>query len=158
LASAQPGEKIPIWALCNRAQDGGVSLARARIVLADDYIMIIAAARSLLADEFDVVAEVGNGSQAVAAVLELDPDVLVTDISMPVLDGMSAVTRLKQANVRAKIVMLTMHEEPEFIKAALSAGALGYVTKTRFITDLIPAIREVLLGNIYVSPITQQKG
>jgi DNA-binding NarL/FixJ family response regulator len=70
---------------------------------------------------------------------------------MPGLDGMTTTKQLKMANVRARIIMLTMHEDPAFIQAALAAGASGFVIKTRFATDLIPAIREALLGNIYVS-------
>jgi DNA-binding NarL/FixJ family response regulator len=131
--------------------NGGVSLERIRVVAADDHVNMITAIRSVLDEEFDLVAEVGNGRDAVAAVLALDPDVLVTDISMPGLDGLTATRQLKNANVRAKIIMLTMHEDAEFIQAALNAGASGYVTKARLASDLIPAIHEALLGNIYVS-------
>jgi DNA-binding NarL/FixJ family response regulator len=126
-------------------------MERIRVVVADDHVNMTTAIRSVLSGEFDVVAVVGNGSDAIAAVLALDPDVLVTDISMPGLDGLTATRQLKKTNVRAKIIMLTMHEDTEFIEAALAAGASGYVTKARLASDLIPAIQEALLGNIYVS-------
>jgi DNA-binding NarL/FixJ family response regulator len=126
-------------------------MERIRVVVADDHVNMTTAIRSVLSGEFDVVAVVGNGSDAIAAVLALDPDVLVTDISMPGLDGLTATRQLKETNVRAKIIMLTMHEDTEFIEAALAAGASGYVTKARLASDLIPAIQEALLGNIYVS-------
>jgi DNA-binding NarL/FixJ family response regulator len=126
-------------------------LERIRVVTADDHVNVSTAIRSVLDEEFDLVAEVSNGSDAVAAVLALDPDVLLTDISMPGLDGLTATRQLRKTNVRAKIIMLTMHEDTEFIEAALAAGASGYVTKARLVSDLIPAIHEALLGNIYVS-------
>lgn len=81
----------------------------------------------------------------------MDADVPVIDISMPIQDGPQAAKRLRAANSRAKVIFLTIHEDRDFVAAALSAVASGYVTKARLSTDLIPAIREALLGHTFVS-------
>jgi DNA-binding NarL/FixJ family response regulator len=78
--------------------------------------------------------------------------VFVTDISMPLMDGLQAASILRDSGCRAKIIFLTIHQDWDFVRAALAAGACGYVTKSKLSTDLIPAIHEVLLGHIYVSP------
>jgi DNA-binding NarL/FixJ family response regulator len=119
--------------------------------LADDHQAILARVRRQLGEEFEIVGTVANGADAVDAVSHLDPDVLVIDISMPVLNGLEAAERLRTARCRTKIVFLTIHDDPDFIAAALSAGVSGYVTKNRLSTDLIPAIREALLGHTFVS-------
>lgn len=126
-------------------------MAKIRVVLADDHQAVLARVSRTLMDEFEVVATAEDGNQAVEAVLALDPDVLVTDISMPLLDGLQVARRLQRANCRAKIVFLTIHEDRDFVDAALYAGASGYVTKARLSTDLVPAIREALLGHTFVS-------
>ena len=125
-------------------------MTKIRVVLADDHQAVVARVRRTLCDDFEVITAVGDGLQAVDAVLQLDPDVLVMDISMPVLDGLQAAKRLQKTHCRAKIVFLTIHEDHDFVAAALSAGASGYVTKARLATDLIPAIREALLGHTFV--------
>jgi DNA-binding NarL/FixJ family response regulator len=129
-------------------------VGKIRVVLADDHQALVARVRRTLADECDVVGTAENGSQAVDAVLTLDPDILVIDISMPVLDGLHAARQLQKANCRARIVFLTIHEDRDFVAAALSAGALGYVTKARLSTDLIPAILEAMQGHTFVSRFT----
>jgi DNA-binding NarL/FixJ family response regulator len=122
-----------------------------RVVLADDHREVIERIRGTLGDEFEVVETAENGSQALCAVLALDPDVLVTDISMPFLSGLQAARSIQKANCRAKIVFLTIHEDRDFIAAALSAGGVGYVTKRRLSSDLVFAIHEALKGNTFVS-------
>ena len=124
---------------------------RIRILLADDREMMWERVRMVLGEEFEIVGTVRNGRDAVFAVQRLDPDVLVIDISMPVLNGLQAVTRLRSTNTRVKVVFLTVHEDRDFVTAAFSAGATGYVTKTNLTADLLPAIREVLDGRTYVS-------
>lgn len=122
-----------------------------RVVLADDHKALLARVRRTLCEEFEVVATVEDGNQAVDAVVLLNPDVLVIDISMPILDGLQAAKRLQQTNCRAKVVFLTIHEDRDFVAAALSVGASGYVTKNRLSTDLVPAIRAALQGSTFVS-------
>jgi DNA-binding NarL/FixJ family response regulator len=122
-----------------------------RVLLADDHRDFIVMVRAVLDEEFEVIKVVENGRQAVDAVLALDPDVLVTDISMPVLDGFQAARAIQESNCRSKIVFLTIHEGQDFIAAAFSAGGAGYVTKQRLSTDLVFAIRESLKGHAFVS-------
>ena len=126
-----------------------------RVVLADDHREVIEKIRGILGDEFEVVETAENGSQAVDAVLALDPDVLVIDISMPLLSGLQAARSMQKANCRTKIVFVTIHEDRDFIAAALSAGGAGYVTKRRLSIDLVFAILEALKGNTFVSNSTK---
>jgi DNA-binding NarL/FixJ family response regulator len=132
-----------------RKPKDGVS--RIRVLLADDYAAVISRVRATLEGEFDIVGTAGNGSDAVSAVLRLDPDVLVIDISMPLMDGLQAALALRDKRCRAKIIFLTIHGDTDYVRAAFAAGASGYVTKSRLSIDLIPAIREVVLGKRYLS-------
>ena len=124
---------------------------RIRILLADDQREILETVARLLEDEFDVIAAVANGKLAIEAAVRLAPDLIVLDISMPVLNGIEAASQLKESGSRAKVVFLTVHEDPVLVEAALSVGARGYVLKQRLATDLIPAIRQVLDDLIFVS-------
>ncbi len=126
-------------------------MAKIRVVLADDHIPIMVQIREVLGEQCEVLGSFVNGSQAVDASLMMDPDVVVLDISMPVLNGIQAAQQLQAANSRAKIIFLSMHDDPDFVAAALSTGASGYVIKSRLSTDLVPAIREALSGRRFVS-------
>ena len=126
-------------------------MGKIRVLLADDHDPILKKVRVVLGDEFDVVGAVSNGRDAIAEVQRLDPDILVIDIAMPALNGFQAASQLVSCKVRTKIVFLTVHEDQDFVDAALNAGASGYVTKSRLTTDLLPAIREALHGGTYVS-------
>ena len=126
-------------------------MGKIRVLLADDHEAILARVSAVLGDEFEIVAAVNNGRDAVTEVQRLDPDVLVIDISMPDLDGLQAVSRLRCKKCHTKFVFLTVHEDSDFIAAAFSAGASGYVTKSHITTDLVPAIHEALEGRTYVS-------
>jgi DNA-binding NarL/FixJ family response regulator len=126
-------------------------VAKIRVVLADDHPEMVAKVRRTIGEEFEIVGTVADGNQAVNAVLTLDPDVLVLDISMPIMDGISAAKQLQAVNCRAKIVFLTIHNDHDYVAAAISAGALGYVTKGRLSYDLAIAIHEVLRGHPFVS-------
>jgi DNA-binding NarL/FixJ family response regulator len=126
-------------------------MSKIRVLLADDHESTLEWIRTTLNNEFDVVGAVGNGQDAVTEVRRLDPDVLVVDISMPVLCGLEAVAQLGP-HLRPKVVFLTQHTEPEFITAAFNAGASAYVLKLELSTDLIPAIHEALQGRRHLSP------
>jgi len=127
-------------------------VAKTRVLLADDHQTMLSRVRRELGEEFEIVATVTDGRAAVEAALLYDPDVLVTDLSMPVMDGLQVASALKANHSRAKIVFLTIHEDADFFDAAFSAGASGYVTKARLSTDLIVAIRHVLRGHKFLSP------
>lgn len=82
----------------------------------------------------------------------LNPDVIVTDISMPVLNGIEAAKELHHAGCTAKIIFLTVHSDPDFLASCLATGARGYVIKSRTVTDLVPAVHAVLAGRMFISP------
>jgi DNA-binding NarL/FixJ family response regulator len=126
-------------------------VGKIRVVLADDNQQMIAMVRQMLGREFEVVGAVEDGKQAVDAVLALNPDALVVDISMPVLNGLQAAKQLQTADSQAKIIFLTVYESRDFVDAAFCAGASGYVYKGLLSTDLIPAIHEAMLGRTFIS-------
>jgi len=127
-------------------------VALVRVLLADDHGDFLRKVQAELSPEFEIADTAANGEDAIEAVHRLDPDVLVIDISMPVLDGLQAASRLRDARCRTKIVFLTIHEQSDFVSAAFAAGASGYVSKRHLGTDLVAAIREVLQGHTFISP------
>lgn len=126
-------------------------LNRTRILLADDHPRFSELEERLLRAEFEVVGKVGDGQALFDEALRLKPDVIVTDISMPILNGIEAADRLKDSGCKSRIVFLTIHSDADFVRRCLSAGAFGYVVKPRIVAELIPAIREALAGHIFVS-------
>jgi DNA-binding NarL/FixJ family response regulator len=132
-------------------------MAKIRVVLADDHPAVIATVRQVLDHYCEIVDAVEDGEQAIHSVVRFHPDVLVIDITMPVMDGFQAARRLHDLKSQTRVVFLTMHEDPDFVEAALCAGASGYVTKTRLSTDLLPAVREAVSGRVFVSQSTFSK-
>lgn len=122
-----------------------------RVLFADDHPGLLAVVQSLLKRDLDVVGCADNGESLVEAAMKLLPDVIVTDISMPKLSGLGAVDRLRESGCPSKVVILTTHSDPDFVDAALNAGALAYVLKTLMATDLLFAIQEALAGRVFVS-------
>jgi DNA-binding NarL/FixJ family response regulator len=123
-----------------------------RVLLADDHPKMLEQVAQLLECESEIVGTVENGEELIEAAFNLDPDLIVLDISMPVLNGIEAAHHIKNFGSRAKVIFLTMHEDDAFVTAAVSAGALGYVLKHRISIDLIPAMRKVLQGHVFASP------
>ncbi len=119
---------------------------RIRVLLADDHEAMLDRVARLLATECNVVGSVTDGQQALDAVRELKPDVLVLDISMPVMNGIETAHRLKEAGAETRIVFLTVHDDPDFAREALEAGALGYVIKQHIASDLVAAIKKAHAG------------
>lgn len=126
-------------------------MGKIRVLLADDHQTILERVCGVLGEDFDIVGTATNGRDAVVATLRLHPDVLVIDISMPILNGLQAALQLQSAKVETKIVFLTVHTGQDFVKAALSTGASAYITKADVTTDLIPAIHEAIAGRIFIS-------
>lgn len=127
-------------------------MVRARIVLADDHKDIREKVMQQLEPEFEVVGAVADGNALLEAASQMKPDVCVIDISMPIMSGIEAATQIKASGSTVKIVFLTVHEDPDFLQAALDAGALGYVVKSRVASDLCPAVNAALAGRLFVSP------
>lgn len=125
---------------------------RSRVLLADDHDLLMAMVADVLAHEVDVLATVGNGEQAIASAIELEPDLVILDISMPNISGIEVASRLVTLPRPPCVVFLTHHEDPELVQTALAAGARGYVVKRRLTVDLLPAIRSALSGGIFISP------
>ena len=126
-------------------------MSKVRILLADDHPNFPEMEERLLEPEFEVVGKVCNGQALFEEAMRLRPEVIVTDISMPILNGIEAADRLKESGCNSRIVFLTVHSDTEFVRRCLSAGAFGYVPKSRIASELVPAIREALAGNIFVS-------
>jgi len=125
---------------------------RPRILLADDHPAVLKATNALLEAQFDIVGNATNGAELVSEALRLHPDVIVVDITMPVLSGIDAAHRLRESASLAKIVFLTVHSEQPFMEACMAEGALGYVLKSHMKTHLIPAIQAALDGRSYICP------
>jgi DNA-binding NarL/FixJ family response regulator len=121
-------------------------LDRIRVLLADDNEAMLDRVAGLLATEFNVVGTVADGQQAFDAAMELKPDVLVLDISMPVMNGIETARRLKGAGGETQIVFLSMYDDPDIIREALKVGAQGYVTKQCITSDLVAAIKKAHVG------------
>jgi DNA-binding NarL/FixJ family response regulator len=126
---------------------------RAKVMLADDHAIVAEGLANLLKEDFDLVATVGDGSELIDAAQRLRPDVIVADVAMPVMSGLEALRRLKAAKNDAKIIFLTMHADAPLAAEALRAGASGYVLKHSAGEELITAIREVLQGRTYLTPL-----
>jgi DNA-binding NarL/FixJ family response regulator len=125
---------------------------RPRVLLADDHPAVVKDLRALLEPDFDVIANVEDGHALVAAAEALAPDVIVTDITMPGLDGIAAASEILRRNPAARIVFVTVHDELELVKKGTAIGVLGYVLKHTAGEDLIPAIHAALRGERHVSP------
>ncbi len=127
-------------------------LSKIRVLLADDHGDVLDTVARLLVPEFDVVGAVTDGYGLLSAAERLKPDVVIVDISMPILNGIEAVRRLMESGSQAQVVFLTVHESSDYVRAALATGALGYVVKPRLGVDLNVAIKEVHAGRSYLSP------
>lgn len=127
-----------------------------KVVLADDHPVMLAGLERLLEPQLEVVATVTSGAALLEAVRRLRPDLVITDVSMPGLDGIEA-TRLLQAALPAvRVLVLSIHAEPSCVKAAFEAGAWGYLTKSSAPEEIERAVREVLADRFYVSPAVAQ--
>jgi two-component system response regulator NreC len=124
-----------------------------RIVLADDHVLVRQSLKALLEREgFQVVAEASDGQEAVRSVETLQPDLVVMDISMPILNGLNAAREMSRSFPKTKTILLTQHDEGQYVSEALDAGVKGYVLKNQVANDLLLAIRQVSLGQVYLSP------
>ena len=129
-------------------------MAYKRVLIADDLEPVLEAVVALLQDSFNVVGMASDGRTALAAILKLEPDLVVLDISMPGMTGIEVARELKCRGNKTKIVFLTVHEDSDIIATCLSVGAQGYVSKALIDSDLIRAINEALAGRVFVSRLS----
>ena len=126
---------------------------RFRVLLADDPRAMLERIKALLDPEFEVVGAVDDGRALVDAAKEFYPDVLVVDISMPMLNNIDAVRQIRKSDSTVRVVILTVHEDPDFVPMCFAAGAVAFVVKSRLASDLVPAIRLALANRTFVSPV-----
>jgi len=124
-----------------------------RVLLADDHVLLLGAFEKLLAAECTIVGQVSDGRALVAAAEQLKPDVIVLDISMPVLNGLEAARQIKKKLANVKLVFLTMNEDADLAAEAFRAGASAYLLKRSATSELPAAIREVMQGRSYITPL-----
>lgn len=125
-------------------------VTRPRVLLVDDLTEVHVKVAELLRDHFDLVGFAYDGEKAIEAATTLNPDVLILD-SMPLVNGIQVASRLRNTNCKAKIIFFTVHDDQDYVGAAFSTGALGYVLKRRLATDLIPAIEAAVQGSKFTS-------
>jgi DNA-binding NarL/FixJ family response regulator len=127
---------------------------RVRVLLADDHAIVRDGLRAVLASvrDFEVVAQESDGDAALKAILQLKPDVAVLDIQMPILSGLEVARRLFAEQASTRVVLLSMHKEEAFVRAAVDAGVSGYVVKEDAARELTDAIRAAVRGDVYLSP------
>ena len=126
---------------------------RARILLADDHALVAAGICKLLENEFDLVGAVEDGRALVAMAKRERPDVILLDISMPLLNGVEAARQLQLAVPDSRLIFVTVHSDAPYVVEAFRAGASGYVLKRSAASELVAAIHEVLNGNLYLTPL-----
>jgi DNA-binding NarL/FixJ family response regulator len=128
-------------------------MKRARVILADDHNLLVDTFKAFLEPHFDVVGTFADGHRLVQGAPALQPDVIVLDVGMPIMNGLIAGQRLKQILPRVKLIYLTMNQDPDVAAEAFRLGASGYLVKTSAASELVHAIKEVLLARSYVTPL-----
>jgi DNA-binding NarL/FixJ family response regulator len=124
-----------------------------RLLLADDHALVRQGLKAFLERQgFQVACEAANGREAIKMAMKEQPDVALMDISMPLLNGLDAARELRKSAPKTKVMLLTKHEEDQYVTEALRAGVSGYVLKSQVATDLVHAIHEVCRGSVYLSP------
>lgn len=129
-----------------------MTAVRPRVLIAEDHTLVREGLRALLADEFEVLQLVEDGRALVQAAEALRPDLILVDISLPLLNGLEAARQLARLQPRSRIIFVTVHNDPAYVNAAFAAGADGYVTKAEAASGLVAAMREVLAGKRRVPP------
>ncbi len=136
-----------------------VSPIKLRVLMADDHKLVRAGLRALLdaMPDVEVVAEVGDGMEAVRLAIELVPDVALLDIAMPILGGLPALHRIRAAGLATRVVLLSMYDHDEYVTQAVRAGAAGYLVKDAAVEELALALAAVRRGDTYLSPAISRK-
>ena len=132
------------------------SPARARVLIADDHMLVAEAVRGLLEPEYEVVAVVADGQALVNAAVSLEPDIIIVDIALPLLNGLDASVQVKKKLPLTKVIFLTMNSDPDIATEAFRRGASALVLKTDAASSLVLAMRNLVHGGSYVSPGVRQ--
>lgn len=128
-----------------------------RVVLADDHALVLEAFRTLLGAEVDVVATACDGHELIRAVKQHQPDVVVTDIAMPILNGVDACSKLLKIRPDLKVIFLTVSDDPDLVAEVFRNGAKGYLLKRSAAAELLQAIKAVVGGSTYVTPLVTER-
>jgi DNA-binding NarL/FixJ family response regulator len=130
---------------------------KTRVLIAEDHTLMAEGLRRLLECEFESVQTVGNGRQVLDVVAASKPDIVLLDIGMPLLNGIEATRRFGKISPATKVVIVTAHNEPQYVVEAFRAGATGFVLKRCAVSELVTAIRQVLAGHTYVTPLVADR-
>jgi|SRR6185369_475267 DNA-binding NarL/FixJ family response regulator len=125
---------------------------RATVLLADDHILFTDGLQRLIATKYEVIGAVTNGRELFDFAKERKPDVIISDLSMPILNGLDALRMLRSARIRSKVIILTMHSDISIVVESFRAGASAYVVKEATTADINNALDTVLRGRVYLSP------
>jgi DNA-binding NarL/FixJ family response regulator len=131
-------------------------MGKPRVLLADDHTLLLEAFQKLLADDCEIVGAVSNGRALVTAAATLRPDVVVVDVTMPLLNGIDAARQIRQNDSDVRIIFLTMNEDPDLAAEAFRAGASGYLLKRSAASELVTAINEVMKRRSYITPLVTE--
>jgi DNA-binding NarL/FixJ family response regulator len=128
-------------------------MPKPRVLLADDHVLVLEGFRRILQEHYELVGTVGDGYALLAAAKTVQPDIVILDISMPLLNGIDTAAQLKKICPTAKIIIVTMHAGADYVRSAFEAGASAYVLKGSAVDELEQAIRAVLGGHSYITPL-----
>jgi DNA-binding NarL/FixJ family response regulator len=149
---------VPAFTLSMKVgSNQGVATDGKRILLADDHSAIVEEVRALLKEKYEVVGAVENGKTLVEAAQRLNPDLIISDISMPTMTGFEAVSKMRALGLATKVIFLTVQSSAAYLKKARSLGASGYVLKVYSTEQLPIAVSKVLAGETYFSPELEQE-
>jgi DNA-binding NarL/FixJ family response regulator len=123
-----------------------------RILVADDHESVLKRVVSVLQPHYHIVGTADSGQKLVEEAIRLQPDIIISDIMMPGVNGLEAARRLREGGSTAKLIFISVYDREEFVRACLAEGGLGFVTKARMGTDLVQAINEVMNGRQFISP------
>jgi DNA-binding NarL/FixJ family response regulator len=150
--SAFRGDPLALTSTCGaHSVPSGSAGLKPTVLLADDHTGILEMVSELLAPDYQVAGIRGDGASAVLAAEQLKPDVIVMDVALPLLNGIEATRKIRRAGGKSEIVLLSAHDDSDYVQYAFEAGAKGYVVKSRMNRELRFALREVLAGRTFVS-------
>jgi DNA-binding NarL/FixJ family response regulator len=132
-------------------------MKKPRLLLADDHTLVLEGLKRILDEEFELVGAAENGREALRMAVDLKPDVILLDISMPLLNGIDVARQLTKTSLAVKIIFITMHSDSDYVSEAFRAGASGYLLKRSAASELVTAVHEVMKGRFYVTPLVTRE-